>query len=108
MSRRPTLKRATGGHYPDREQHHCPSPAYIAALVGAAGGNLSAIARAIGSNARTVRRWTEPATEVIPYLAQYALEALVIEQLVLAGKTPAAALKHVTQLRADHQAPPQD
>lgn len=103
MSRRPTPKRASTGHYPDA-RNHCPSPAYMAALVQLAGDNVLATARNVGANETTVRRWLAPGTEAIAYLAQYALEALAIEQLVLSGHKPAAALKTLDKLRAEHLA----
>lgn len=101
MSRRPTPKRATTGHYPDARKH-CPSVPYVLALIELAGGNLSAIARATGAHERTVKRWLEGAGA--PYLTQYALEALVIEQLTMTGLTHDAASDAVATLRAEHLA----
>lgn len=100
MSARAALPRASG-HYPDAK-NYCPGPAYVAALIGLAGGNQRAVARALGTHYRTVKRWLDG--EGGNYPVQYALEGLAIEQLTLTGLTPDAAAAAVATLRAEHLA----
>ena len=59
----------------NRSQHN-PSPEYIRGLVARIGLSQRLLAQELGVTARTIRYWVADGGLPIPYVYQYALEAM--------------------------------
>ena len=55
-----------------------PGPQYMAELIESTGLTQEALAKILGVEARTIRHWIA-GTRQFPYLAQFAMECLVLE-----------------------------
>lgn len=55
-----------------------PNPEYLSQLIESTGITQPALALRLGVNERTIRKWKH-GERVAPYLAQFALECLVLE-----------------------------
>ena len=61
----------------DARQHHNPDPAYLRGLIERAGLSQPEVARRLGVEDTTVRRWLmTPPRATCPYSAQVALELM--------------------------------
>ncbi len=61
---------------PDARRYD-PRPEYLAELIGSTGLTQAAVAKKIGVDERTIRRWLSGQRQ-FPYTVQFALESLVL------------------------------
>ena len=62
---------------PDAEQYN-PAPEYMSDLIDSTGLTQPVLAAKLGVDERTIRKWKH-GERVAPYLAQFALECLVLQ-----------------------------
>lgn len=63
---------------PNAKQEYNPDPQYIAELIGSLPYTQPELAKILGCNDRTLRRWLTGQRQ-IPYVAQFTLESLVLD-----------------------------